>query len=227
MKKRRLRIFVSCALVLSWLLFLRPVSVGAADPSCTCPSARLTNGWCETHEIGSVGGVLIRSKIIYEVLDAHGHELDLTTFKCPACRKAIEQHGFCSEHRVGFVRGLTYFSRLTYELARARTENPDGIRCAICRKNARNHGWCNRCRIGRAGAFAIRDRPSYDRVAEAIGILEFANREAPRCQGCAIAILTDSSCPIHRIPYRNGHAAGKSSSEAAASTASPPSSSAR
>ncbi len=173
---------------------------------CTCAVAKATNGWCDRHALGYVANVEIRSKVLYETLDAHGHVLDLSTFACPSCRNAIESEGFCEEHRVGFVHGLAYFSRLTYELARAETSDTNKITCRICRKNAETHGWCPKCKLGRVGHFAIRDERAYQHVAKAVDILVAANEAVARCEMCAVAMVTDTTCPLCRITYKDGRA---------------------
>ena len=182
-----------------------------ADRRCTCEKAVTTNGWCDLHETGYVGGVRVRSKMLYETLDAHGHTLDLSTFTCPECRKAIETDGFCTQHRNGFIAKQTYFSRLTYELGRGRVADPKTIACPVCRRNARRRGWCAKHHVGMAGPFAIADREAWQRAVQALEILEIANAAAERCEGCALAIVTDTFCPTHRIRYRDGRAAGPSS----------------
>ena len=186
-----------------------PATSPAAPPAsapCACATALVTNGWCERHEVGYVAGVVIKSKMLYETLDAHGHVLDLTTFVCPMCRKAIETDGFCEDHKIGFVAKQAYFSRLTYELARGKPVDPAMIPCAACRSNTKSHGWCEKHKVGMAGRVAITDHDAYLRTLKAIGILEIANKMAARCEGCAVAIVTNSFCPNHRIRYRDGKA---------------------
>src|SRR6058998_3243348 len=85
---------------------------------CTCGEAKGMSGWCERHGIGYVGSVKIRSWLLYEIMDAHGHTLGVGTFLCPQCQKAIDTDEFCEEHKIGFVGRKAYFSRLTFELAR-------------------------------------------------------------------------------------------------------------
>ena len=184
--------------------------VGAppAPAPCTCASAVETNGWCEPHHVGYVASVRIPSRLLYDVLDAHGHTLDLSTFHCPSCRKAIETDGYCGEHRIGFLHGQAYFSRLTYELARGEVRDSAAIACPVCRKNAQSHGWCKRCRLGMAGRVAIKSEEAYRQVSKALDILEGANRAAVRCEGCALAMVTDTECPFCRITYKDGKPIG-------------------
>jgi len=178
--------------------------VEAVPEACTCLSARESHGWCDTHDVGYVASIEIRSRLLYETLDAHGHQLDLGTFECASCRSAIATSGFCAEHRVGFVNGLAYFSRLTYELARGERCDAATISCAVCRKHAEGSGWCEEHRLGMIGRVAIRDRAAFEHAAAALEVLQAANREAARCEHCAMAIVTDGWCPLCRISYKNG-----------------------
>ena len=185
----------------------------AGDPStkknpsapCTCGEAKGMSGWCERHGVGYVADVKIRSWLLYETMDAHGHALGVSTFDCPECQKAIDSDGFCEEHRIGFVGKKAYFSRLTFELARAQTTDPTKLVCPVCRKNARGHGWCEAHQTGMVRNLAIKGRERYQEVAKAIDILEIASKTSERCEHCAMAIVTDSRCPFHKITYKDGH----------------------
>jgi len=174
------------------------------EQPCTCAEARLADGWCGTHRVGYVAMVRIPSRLVYDALDAHGHVLDLDTFTCPACRKAIDAGGFCDEHHTGFVRKEAYFSRLTYEMARGERLDPAGIACPACRRNSASLGWCARDGRGMVGVVAIRDRSAYDRAAAAVTVVRAAAETVTRCEGCAVAMVTDTECWRCRITYRNG-----------------------
>src|SRR5262249_6179148 len=85
-----------------------------ASAPCTCGDAKGMSGWCERHGIGYVGSVRIRSWLLYETMDAHGHTLDPGNLQCPECQKAFTADGFCEAHKGGFVERKAYFSRLTF-----------------------------------------------------------------------------------------------------------------
>jgi len=176
----------------------------AESGACTCVAARMTNGWCSLHEVGYVGSVRIRSSILYETLDAHGHAVDLSTFTCESCRKAISEEGFCEKDRIGFVDDLAYFSRLTYELARGYLTDPESLDCPVCRKNSETLGWCDADSRGMVGQVAIRDREAWERTAKAVAILREAVKTSERCERCAAAMVTDTQCPYCRITYKDG-----------------------
>jgi len=198
------RATLAAFLVMMWL------SGQAAQPpvpspmSCTCATAKVEHGWCDAHGVGYVASIEIRSKLLYETLDAHGHTLDLSTFECASCQKAIASDGFCEEHRVGFVRRQVYFSRLTYELARGQTRDPATLTCPVCRKNAETLGWCEKCAVGMVGRVAMKDRQGYEHAARAVKILQAATQAAGRCEWCAVAMVTDTECPLCKITYKEG-----------------------
>jgi hypothetical protein len=190
--------------LLAAILLIFPLAARGESVTCSCATARETNGWCAVHELGYVAGVKVTSRWLYETIDAHGHQLDLSTFACPSCRTAIATDGFCDIHRVGFVEKQAYYSLLTYELGKAEVRPDGSITCPTCRKNAATHGWCAKSGVGMIGPFAIRDRHEYDRAAAALDVFLIANREAARCNYCAGAIITDGECPICRIRYKDG-----------------------
>lgn len=192
--------------------------VPATSNVCVCATARETNAWCSIHELGYVGGVKLQSYIVYVAIDPHGHDLDLSKFECPTCRAAIESDGFCDTHLRGFVGKKTYFSGLTYELARAEVRSVSSIACRTCRKNSETHGWCAKSGVGMVGPFAIRDRKGFDRAVANLALLVAADREAPRCHHCAMAILFNNDCPKCKITYKNGKPMPTASAPAAAST---------
>ena len=189
------------------LLLLGAVAAGAGPPviDADCAEARRIDGWCDARGAGYVAFVEIPSRLLYDTLDAHGHVLDLTTFTCPSCRRAIDTEGFCEEHRVGFVHRLAYFSRLTYEMARGERIEPASFRCADCRRHAEaGYGWCAKHRTGLIGSAAIRDRAAWDRAAAAVEVLRAAVAMLPKCEHCAEAMVTDTQCWDHKIRYKEG-----------------------
>jgi hypothetical protein len=101
--------------------------------ACTCARARLRNGWCDACRVGYVAGVPVRSAMLFEALDAHGHDIDPASIECAECRAAIGTDGFCPACRRGFVKGQLYFSRLTYAIANGSFVDPVAITCPHCR----------------------------------------------------------------------------------------------
>ena len=187
------------------LLFL--LAGGGSDSTtagCTCHVPNEIGSWCEIHQVGHVALVEITSRSLFDALDTHGHDVDPSTFSCGACQAAIRTDGFCEEHRTGFVSQRAYFSRLTHVLAKGSPRSMAEIDCPVCRENARTLGWCDSCRIGMVGRIAIEDNESFDHVSRALAIVAVAQEAAATCEYCAVAIVTDTQCPVCRIRYRDG-----------------------
>jgi hypothetical protein len=195
-----------------------PSTTKLPSAPCTCSAPKGMSGWCERHGLGYVGDVEIRSWLLYETMDAHGHLIAADHIQCPTCRAAYDSEGYCEEHKVGFVGKKAYFSRLTYELARAQYTDPTKISCPVCRKNSQGHGWCEKHQIGMVGNFAIKGKDRYQHAAKAIDILEIASKVSEHCEHCAMAIVTDSRCPFHKITYKDGHPVASPEAPPAAAT---------
>ena len=182
-----------------------PPGRSATEPRCvTCAAARATHGWCDVCDVGYLGDVAIRSRYLWEVLDAHGHDLNVDNLGCAGCTAAARSDGYCAESRIGFVDGQAYFSRLTWLLARSAPQELDAIECPVCRRNVATSGWCERCNVGRIGARVLDQRGDFDDLVHDLEILKLANHAAARCEHCAAAIVTDTECPFCRIRYLDG-----------------------
>lgn len=189
------------------VLFLAALpAAGRAKPPEICAEAWQANHWCEAGQVGYIAGVEIRSKFLFEVLDAHGHDIEPSAVTCEVCRKAIENDGYCPAHRMGYVGGKAYLSSLTYHVAKGRAVKPASISCGTCRKNSQGIGWCEKHRVGMAGPVAIEDRRAFEEFEDAYRILLKAVEVSARCETCAGAIVNDGYCPTHRIHYKNGEA---------------------
>lgn len=173
-------------------------------PCLQCIEAETTNGWCDACNVGWVGGIKLRSGYLWEILDAHGHQLNIENLHCDGCTRASKTDDYCSESRIGFVNGEAYFSRLTWMLAKAERHQGPVPDCSECQKNMSRAGWCSQCEVGRVGSRVLHDRAEFDNLLHDLEILEIANSASFRCEHCAAAIVTDTQCPICRIHYVNG-----------------------
>lgn len=173
--------------------------------SCAqCAAARLTNLWCEACNVGYVAGVRFDSRMLFEAVDAHGHDLVLSTISCPTCKAEMERDGFCDTCRRGWIRKQAYYSRLTYRLAQGRALDPAAISCPACRQNATRYGWCGRCGVGMVGNVAISDRAAFDDGCRGFELMLAAIDASRRCKTCALAVLNDAKCFACGLTYRAG-----------------------
>ena len=187
-------------------VFVAAHGAGSAGVSPDCEEAKRSDGWCEAANVGYVAGVEIKSPMLYEALDAHGHDIDPAAVKCEGCRKALETDGFCAAHRFGFVKGEAFLSPLTYHIARGRRIEPAAMACEVCREHTRGIGWCEKHRVGIAGHTAIDDRESFEEFRRAYQLLLAAIETSARCETCAAAMVAEGYCAIHRLKYKDGRA---------------------
>jgi hypothetical protein len=54
------------------------------------------------------------------------------------------------------------------------------------------------------GSFAMKDEEGWKIAATLAGVLRIAAKKAQECERCAVAIIYDSDCPVHRIHYKDG-----------------------
>lgn len=188
-------------------LCILALMTGCKAPECpTCAGAKLTNKWCDKCAVGYVAGAPIKSKLLYEALDAHGHDLNIPQIACAICQAAVPVDGYCEKCRVGWVRRQAYFSRLTYHLAKGQPCDPKSLACPDCRKNSEKYGWCDKCSVGMVGNVAIRSRSDFDGARRGYDLMAAAIEASGRCDMCGIACLTDNTCFICKIPYKDGKA---------------------
>ncbi len=184
------------------ILAVAMISIGAED--CTCAAARQVNGWCQLCKVGYTAGIRIESFLLFEELDAHGHDIDPARIECRSCQRAMAEDGICTKCGMGFVAKQAYPTMLAYYLAKGERKASSQLTCATCRKNSESHGWCDSCRIGMVDLVAIRNRSEFARTVEAYEALLAAIRMLDKCKVCAVAMVCDGYCPTCKIRYRNG-----------------------
>ncbi len=178
----------------------------AADAvvECKCEVFKLKGGWCSKCETGYLAGVRIKSEFLFEVLDAHGHDIDLGAIRCASCKEARKSNSFCDQCRRGWIDNKVYMSRLTYHLAKGEARVVSDIKCGVCRASAAQGGWCEKCRVGMVGNVAIKDKTDFDYAWEAYRRLLDAVRLSSRCEMCAVALMSDGRCTKCKKSYKNG-----------------------
>jgi len=151
---------MGAALFAAWSSIERHETRGAAVASaCTCALERQRSGWCAACGVGYVAAREIRSKALYDALDAHGHDVDVPGLACSSCREAARTDGYCATHGRGFVGGRAYLSRLAYHVARGEPEKIERElvllekaletleRCELCAAAMVLDGTCPKCRL--------------------------------------------------------------------------------
>ncbi len=127
---------VSCLLVP--VLGCVALSPGYAHPpqapqtGCLCSQATLQSGWCIEHERGYVFGIAIKSQMLFEAMDTHGHEVRGDSLTCGGCRKAFAGGSICPVCTWGFHEGKIYRSKLTWLSARGEPVAVKSLTCPTC-----------------------------------------------------------------------------------------------
>ena len=187
------------------LLLVHPQTpTKSVSEACTCVRARQDNEWCKHCDLGYVAGIKISSKLLFEEIDAHGHDIRPESIECKTCQVALKFSGFCKKCRMGFVQGQAYLSPLTYQLAKGTKKSLGEMSCTKCKKNAAAYGWCGTCNTGMVGHVAITNKTDYAKAVAAYDILKSAVRALARCEMCAISIIYDGRCDRCNLSYRNG-----------------------
>lgn len=191
---------MSISLAVNLILF----AINATPSPCTCSQASVTNGWCSACRVGYVAGLKIPSLLMYDALDAHGHNIDPQKMTCNSCKKALQTDGYCPACRIGFIRNQAYLSRLTYHAAKGRVVKAEHIECARCVSHVGTAGWCDECGLGIVGNVAHSDRTLYEALAEEFRKLKNAIKRLEKCESCAVASLTNGRCMTCRKVFTDG-----------------------
>ncbi len=171
---------------------------------CDHTEERATDGWCASCGLGFVADVPIASKLVFDALDAHGHELERAALACDTCREAYTAGGFCEACNIGWVASQAYFSQLSFQIARGERDPRDD--CPRCNELRGEHGWCATCEHGWIGNIRIADRGDFELGQAAYAGLLTALDDVERCELCAAARVARGVCPACRVSYQSGEA---------------------
>jgi hypothetical protein len=183
----------------------------AQPDHCICDVANRTNAWCNQCRLGTVAGVRFASPVLYDILDPHGHEVDLTNVPCPVCHAAIVTDAWCESCGIGYCGGRAYVSQLTWLLARGEWVNPAEVTCGFCREHLEDEAGarCESCRHGLVGGYAFADPDLFRQATRERQRLVQALELLPACEYCAAAQFTGGRCPKCNIQYGNERSAAR------------------
>ena len=175
-----------------------------ARTNCTCEVSKSRGGWCNACDLGYVAGVAIKSEMLFEALDAHGHHINIESMGCEECRKAIASDGFCENCQWGFVGKQLYHSKLTYYLAKGRPKSKSASSCSTCKAHTGKPLWCESCKIGGVGNVTYTDKGAFGSVAREYGKLLQAVELSAKCEDCGVAFFMGTKCLKCKISYTDG-----------------------
>ncbi len=175
--------------------------------TCTCADAKVHGGWCTACKVGYVAGVKITSHKLFEAVQGKP-VADVSKMKCPDCKAAFKNGGFCQHCNVGFVGHKAYKSKVGYALARGQAKDPaslKSIKCPKCKAAAAaGQGWCKMCSMGIVGNLVFTDKQAYEAAVKARATLVAANKLTDKCEGCAVAMVTDGTCKHCKVAFKDG-----------------------
>jgi hypothetical protein len=183
-------------------------AAATAYADCSCKIAKVKDGWCQDCKVGYVAGVELKSKNLYDALKGEA-VTDTSKVKCELCKAALEKNATCAHCKVGFVHGTKYRSMAAYHLARGEATDSAKIKCAGCRAHAETHGWCDSCKMGFVANRAFADKDAYEQARSAHKTLHLAAKASGKCEGCAVAMVTDGTCSACKVSFKNGKMVGK------------------
>lgn len=176
------------------------------NKTCNCEENRKKDGWCSVCKKGYLAGLEIKSALLFETMDAHGHDVQVERFICETCKKSYASDGYCEQCRIGFVKQRAFLSRLTYEIARGKHVVIEELPCENCKKMAAKYGWCEECGCGFVGHVAITERPTYAIVETEWKKLLSAIELISKCETCGLAYFTGGKCLKCNLSYKTGQA---------------------
>ena len=178
-------------------------SVNAMAECPTCAKDKLENGWCDHCKVGFFDGIAMKSKKLFDALNgkpvANADEI-----KCPGCKAAYEENGTCEHCKVEFANHRMYKSECAYRLALGTQKNPANMKCSECKSYIGEHGWCDQCKQGIVGMCAFHDKEAYNKAVEARELIQCAAKAAEKCEGCAVAMVTDGTCDHCKVSFKDG-----------------------
>ncbi len=187
------------------MLFMGAVAPAQAGcPGCEDVAKKGEGFHCEH---GIVFGLDLSSEKLYTVVA--GKEVDVEGMKCPGCVTAAKTDGVCAHCKVAMYGGKMYRSMVAHTLAKGSpVVAGQGCSCQGCKTARAEDGFCSGCKAGFVAGRHFSGRESYDAALAAHKTLATAIDLAKNCVGCAIAAVTDGTCPSCKVSYKDGKKTG-------------------
>lgn len=193
-------------------------SAATAWADCTCAKDKAAgNGWCSDCKEGYVDGIEIKNKKLYDTLQGTTVSADqVKKSGCGACEKAYAGNSTCDACHVSFASGKMYKSAHAAHLAAGTRVTKDTPMCAACKaacekegleKMAQGTGWCDQCKAGFVHGVRYDSKEAFESAKKSYAIVSNAAQASSKCEGCAIAMVTDGECEHCKVSFKNGEMA--------------------
>lgn len=205
---------------------LRTLSIGlvtvvvaaAAYADCTCKTSAKKDGWCTDCKVGFVDGVKIKSRKLYDALQGELVSADKTscsgckaaaakaaTSKLTSAKLASDKGATCCGKT--FVGKKSYRSPVAAILASGHPVDMAKIadsKCEGCKAAAKNNGFCKDCGVGIVAGRLYKGKENFAKAQQAYATLVKASKAVDVCEGCAVAMVTDSKCESCKVSFKDG-----------------------
>lgn len=177
---------------------------GDANHKCSCSSnTARTVAWCTPCGGGVAFGHHTKSEKLVAALA--GHKANDGGMNCTGCKTALENSTECAHCKVGFRHGLAYRSPVSMKLAKGEIVDMNTIQCPRCKTMAeQGKGECTACKVGMVVGLLFKAKEDFKSAKKANTILAKAVKTASKCEGCAVAMVSDGSCEGCKISFNEG-----------------------
>ena len=152
---------------------------------------------------GQIFGVKLASQKLYESLA--GKEIDAANIKCAGCKTAVETSGKCEHCKVAMANGRVYHSMVGHTLAKGMPVTAKkAAKCGGCKTAHKENGFCKHCRVGFVAGRVFAAKKVYEAATKAFETLAKAVETAPKCEVCAVAMVTDGRCDSCDVSFKDG-----------------------
>jgi len=178
--------------------------LGDIKYECSCPSnTARTVAWCVPCSGGVAFGHQVKSEKLVTALA--GHEAKEDGIKCSGCKTAFKNSADCDHCKLGFRHGFSFHSPVSLALARGDIVDASTIECPRCKTIAeKGKGECTGCKVGMVASLMFKDKEDFKSAKKANTILAKAVKTATKCEGCAVAMVSDGTCDGCKISFKEG-----------------------
>lgn len=179
--------------------------------ACSGNTAR-TVSWCGPCKSGVAFGQTIKSEKLVAALA--GHEVKADGMKCSGCKAALKTSGKCEHCKVGFRNGMSFHSPVSLALAKGELVDAEKIECPRCKTIAKEgKGECTNCKVGVVAGMMFKDKEDFVWAKKAGTILASAIKAYEKCEGCAVAMVSDGACEHCKVSFKGGEKVAKGTTE--------------
>ncbi len=178
--------------------------LGEMKNKCACPSnTALTVGWCGHCDGGVAFGHHTKSEKLVAALA--GHQTKEDGIKCDGCKAAFKNNADCAHCKAGFRPGFEFHSPVSLALAKGEVVDMGAIQCPRCKTIAeKGKGECTGCKTGMVAGLMFKDKDNIKAARKANKLLAKAVKTADKCEGCAVAMVSDGTCEHCKISFKEG-----------------------